>query len=231
MRDVNIVNFARAESDVAIKKLFDLAGLGTWLHNRAPTSIDNQPVIRMNCDTLYSGALLDLREPATVVLPDTGGRYQSLQVINQDHYSFSTIKPGRYDITAEAVGSVTVKDVPVREFWSVIVYDADGFIPANDVGVFSYNNVTAEPNADGSITIHFGGHPGQINYLPIADGWNYAIPGYALVAVRRLIDVSERLPWSRSRSSANVVVDDVIFLDGTSVTRTASARRASRFVP
>ena len=88
MQDVNIANFARAESDVAIKKIFDLAGLGTWLHSRAPTPIDNQPVIRMNRDTLYSGAVLDLSEPATVVLPDTGGRYQSLEVINQDHYSF-----------------------------------------------------------------------------------------------------------------------------------------------
>ena len=73
---------------------------------------------------------------------------------------------------------LTVKDVPVREFWSVIVYDANGFIPANDLGVYSYNNVTAEPNADGSITIHFGGDPGQINYLPITDGWNYTIRMY-----------------------------------------------------
>ena len=44
--------------------------------------------------------------------------------------------------------------------------------------------------------------------------------------MRRLIDVSERLPWSRPRNSANVVVDDVIFLDGSSVTRAASVRCA-----
>ena len=70
------------------------------------------------------------------------------------------------------------KDVPVRAFWSVIVYDADGFIPENELGIYSYNNVTAQPNEDGSITIHFGGDPDQINYLPIADGWNYAIRMY-----------------------------------------------------
>ena len=40
---------------------------------------------------------------------------------------------------------LTAKDVPVRAFWSVIVYDADGFIPENDLGVYSYNNITAEP--------------------------------------------------------------------------------------
>ncbi|MDH4104343.1 MAG: DUF1254 domain-containing protein [Thermoleophilia bacterium] len=90
---------------MAIKKVYDAAGLGAWLHFRVPTPIGNQPVIRMNRDTLYSAVVLDLSQPATVVLPDTGGRYQSLQVINQDHYSFSKIEPGRYDLTAEAVGS------------------------------------------------------------------------------------------------------------------------------
>jgi hypothetical protein len=70
------------------------------------------------------------------------------------------------------------KDVPVRAFWSVIVYDADGFIPENELGRYSYNNVTASPNEDGSITIHFGGDQDQINYLPVAEGWNYAIRMY-----------------------------------------------------
>ena len=73
---------------------------------------------------------------------------------------------------------LAVGDVPVRAFWSVIVYGADGFIPPNELGVYSYNNVTATPDADGSITIHFGGDPQQINHLPIADGWNYAIRMY-----------------------------------------------------
>jgi len=291
MKDVNVANFARAESDVAIKKVYDMVGLGTWGHVRLPTPIDQQSVIRMNRDKLYSGAVLDLSEPATVILPETGGRYQCLEVINQDHYSFAKTKPGRYELTQDEVGTryayctvrifcnaddpedikvanalqdelkieggasgeldipdwnieqmmeargalntlaklgvsnvgafgrkeevdpinhliwtaagwgglpnkqtvgdlgsvvkndgtphvLTVKDVPVRAFWSVIVYDADGFIPKNDLGVYSYNNVTAKPNADGSITIHFGGDPNQINYLPIAEGWNYAIRMY-----------------------------------------------------
>jgi hypothetical protein len=291
MQDVNIRNFARAESDVAIKKVYDAVGFGAWLHFRAPTPLDRQTVIRMNRDTLYSSAVLDLGEPATVIMPETNGRYQSLHVINQDHYSFARLEPGRYVLTQQNVGSryaylivrtfmdaddpediaacnavqdalaiegggsgpldipdwnmdqlatardalntlaklgasnvgafgteqetdpvnhlvfsaagwggmplantyavlgsvdnndgtphvLTVEDVPVRAFWSVIVYDADGFIPANDLGVYSYNNVTADPNPDGSITIHFGGDQDQINYLPIAEGWNYAIRMY-----------------------------------------------------
>jgi hypothetical protein len=291
MSDVNVATYVRAQSDVAIRKIYDAVGFGPWLHFRAPTPIDQQKVIRMNRDTLYSTVVLDLSEAATVIMPETGGRYQSLHVISQDHYSFAKIKPGRYELTEENVGSryayliirtffdandpedlkttnalqdalkvegggsgpldipdwnieqmitardalntlaklgasnegafgakektdpikhlifaaagwggmpnentiailgtvkendgtphvLTVKDVPVRAFWSVIVYDADGFIPENDLGIYSYNNVTAKPNADGSITIHFGGDKDQINYLPITEGWNYGVRMY-----------------------------------------------------
>ena len=292
MKDVNVLNFVRAESDAAIKKIYDIVGLSTCYHFRAPTPISNQTVIRMNRDTLYSAIMLDLSKPATIIMPEIGGRYQSMHVINQDHYSFAKIKPGRYELTQEMVGTryayviirtfldaddpedikacnaaqdaIQVegggsgpldipewnieqmmiirdalntiaklgidnlgalgtreetqpikhlifaavawggmpnkntigdlgsvkkndgtphvlnvpKDVPVRAFWSVIVYDANGFIPENDLGVYSYNNVTAKPNPDGSITIHFGGDPDQINYLPISEGWNYGIRMY-----------------------------------------------------
>ena len=58
MKDVNVSNFVRAESDVAIKKIYDIVGLGTWIHNRVPTPIDDQKVIRMNRDTLYSAVVL-----------------------------------------------------------------------------------------------------------------------------------------------------------------------------
>ena len=52
---------------------------------------------------------------------------------------------------------LTVKDVPVDGFWSVIVYNKDGYIPQNDRKVYSFNNLTAKPDADGSVTIQFGG--------------------------------------------------------------------------
>jgi hypothetical protein len=74
---------------------------------------------------------------------------------------------------------VTAKDVPVGEFWSITVYNKDGFLEPNDLNRNSYNNVTAERNDDGSVTIHFGGcGDGRINCIPITPGWNYLIRMY-----------------------------------------------------
>jgi hypothetical protein len=61
----------------------------------------------------------------------------------------------------------------VPALWSVTVYDADGFIPKNDLVIYSYNSVTARPDGAGSFTIHFGGDENQIHYLPITEGRNY----------------------------------------------------------
>ncbi|NIA02679.1 MAG: DUF1214 domain-containing protein [Planctomycetia bacterium] len=74
--------------------------------------------------------------------------------------------------------TLTVKDVPVDGFWSVTLYDKDGWMPVNKYDAYSFNNVTADKNDDGSITIHFGGNPEQSNFLPINEGWNYIVRQY-----------------------------------------------------
>ncbi len=74
--------------------------------------------------------------------------------------------------------ALTVKDVPVDAFWSVTVYDDKGMFIVNDYDAYSYSSVTAKKNEDGSVTIHFGGDPGQDNFLPIAPGWNYIVRMY-----------------------------------------------------
>lgn len=80
---------------------------------------------------------------------------------------------------------VMPKEVPVQAFWSVTVYNKEGFFAPNDRNAYSFNNLTAKQNADGSVTIHFGGDPTAANYLPITEGWNYIVrcylPGWQVI--------------------------------------------------
>lgn len=69
--------------------------------------------------------------------------------------------------------------VPVDGFWSVTVYNKDGYFTANPQNAYSLNNLTAQRSADGTIVIEFGGcEPPTANCLPITPGWNYIVRLY-----------------------------------------------------
>jgi hypothetical protein len=293
---VTVENFTRAETDTYFANLIkDSGGLGKFGHHREPPSIDNQIVIRMNRDTLYSSAVFDLDAgPATVTLPNAGKRFMSMQVINEDQYTPEVVYgAGNYMLTKEKIGTryvqtivrtlvdptspkdieevhalqdaikvnqksegkfeipnwdeashkkvreallvlaatlpdskrmfgtkqavdpvrfllgaavgwggnpdkdaaylqvtpakndgegvykLNVKDVPVSGFWSVSVYNAQGYYEKNPYNAYSINNITAQKSPDGSIGVQFGGCDGKIpNCLPIMKGWNYVVRLY-----------------------------------------------------
>ena len=85
---VNVDNFVRAETNKYFDRTIKQAGgLNTWMHLRQPTPIDKQIVIRMQRDTLYSAAIIDISKGANLILPEVGDRYMSIHVVNQDHYT------------------------------------------------------------------------------------------------------------------------------------------------
>jgi hypothetical protein len=293
---VTVDNFIRAESDLYFAGLLkDSGGIGKFNHRREPARIENQTVIRLNRDTLYSSALFDLDAgPATITLPDPGKRFMSMQVVNEDHYVPQVnYGAGSYTLTKAQVGTryvavairtlvdpanpkdleqvhalqdaikvsqkdvgrfeapnwdqasqkkvrdallvlattmpdfkkafgtksevdpvrhligtaagwggnpdkdatylnitpagndgskvykLTVKDVPVNAFWSVSLYNAEGYFEKNPYNAYSINSITGKKSADGAIAIQFGGCDGKIpNCLPIMKGWNYTVRLY-----------------------------------------------------
>ena len=104
---VTVSNFVRAETDKYFESVITESGrIGAFQHYRQPVPIERQQVIRMNRDTLYSAVVFDLTTPATVIKPETDGRFQSMLVINQDHYVVQVEHdPGAYMITREKAGT------------------------------------------------------------------------------------------------------------------------------
>ena len=100
---VTLENYEVAESDLAFYNVTKLVGMNTFFH--FPTGafdLDNQTVVRMNRDTYYSAAIIDTTQGATVTIPETGGRYLSVMVVQNDHYIDQVfLEPGTHEITSD----------------------------------------------------------------------------------------------------------------------------------
>lgn len=291
---VTVDNFVRAATNIEMEKYVKIAGGANRLaHVRQPTPVDHQPTIRMNRDTLYSMAVIDVTQGATLTIPDVGTRYLSAMVVNQDHYINKVFHGGgtytldqetfdtpyvivimrtlvdaadpadikavnaiqdamTLDVAADAPFNVPEYDhdefehilntalelarsvpdsahtfgskaqvdpirhflgtafgwgglpeseafylnvdpglpvaayrihvpaqVPVNAFWSISLYNADGFFQENVLGAYSVNSVTGTREADDSMIVHLGAcDDGRVNCLPIMPGWNYAVRMY-----------------------------------------------------
>ena len=96
--------------------------------------------------------------------------------------TYLNITPAKND--DGTVYKLNVKDVPVNAFWSVSVYNADGYFEKNTYNAYTLNNLTAQKSGDGSIVIQFGGCDGKVpNCLPTTEGLE--LHGTALSPARR----------------------------------------------
>jgi len=90
---------------------------------------------------------------------------------------YLNVTPSKND--GATIYKLTVKEVPVDGFWSISLYNGEGYFVQNKFNAYTLNNITAKKSDDGSITIQFGGCDGQIaNCLPTMPGWNYIVRLY-----------------------------------------------------
>jgi hypothetical protein len=92
--------------------------------------------------------------------------------------TYLSYNPARND--GSTIYKLTVPaDVPVEAFWSISVYNAEGYFQKNELNAYSLNNITAKKSPDGTVAVQFGGCDGKIpNCLPIMNGWNYTVRLY-----------------------------------------------------
>ncbi|SEP12922.1 Protein of unknown function [Halogranum amylolyticum] len=109
-------NYPRANCHAVFQTAVNRDGFGQFYHLRTLAPIEDQFSIQGNRDTLYSLGVFDLTEPVTITLPDSGDRYRSMNVQNEDQYvkKYAT-DPGEYTITQELTGT-RYAGVVVRTF-------------------------------------------------------------------------------------------------------------------
>jgi len=110
-------NFIRAESDVYMAAQLKDGAFGKFKHTREVAPVDKQLIVRLNRDTIYSSGVFDLDAgPVTITLPDSGGRFLSALIINEDHYNPEVFYgAGTHTLTRQDVGTRYVM-VGVRIF-------------------------------------------------------------------------------------------------------------------
>ena len=147
-----------------------------------------------NWDPVTQKALrADLLKRAAAI-PDTNNMYGPKGKVDPERHLIGTatgwganapedatyvpVIPAKND--GKTVHKLTLKgDVPVDGFWSISVYGDDGYFKPNVRNAYSINTVSAKRDADGSVTIQFGGCDGTTpNCIPITPGWNYWVRLY-----------------------------------------------------
>lgn len=91
--------------------------------------------------------------------------------------TYLSFVPAQNDGTT--VYKLTVGQVPVDGFWSISVYNSEGYFEKNPYNAYSINNLTATKDPGGAVTVQFGGCDGRTpNCLPTMKGWNYTVRLY-----------------------------------------------------
>jgi hypothetical protein len=92
---VNADNYARAEAAFQFEGMSKRSGgINKLVHVRQPIPLDRQRNMQMNRDTIYSSAVVDISSGASVSFADSGDRYMSIAIVNEDNYTTAVYHDG-----------------------------------------------------------------------------------------------------------------------------------------
>ncbi|CAN5393698.1 DUF1214 domain-containing protein [soil metagenome] len=93
--DFNVSDFAYkvSETDFNINRSLAKSSINEWAHQEDVSYVKTQQVIRENQDVIYSSAVVDVSQGATISLPK-GKTYQVVQVLDMQNYTVKTLYPG-----------------------------------------------------------------------------------------------------------------------------------------
>lgn len=118
-KTVTPASYIRAEVDGRFAVFQQRAGgkVNEFYLISRPVPTDEQPVVRMNRDTLYGGGVIDTAQGARVYVPEVAdGRYISLMVIDNDHYTVDIFhEPGWHEIKSPTRYCVAVPRVELHD--------------------------------------------------------------------------------------------------------------------
>ncbi len=100
-RIVTPESYPTDETSRQILKSQDLVGVNIFNHKPQLTPTDKQPVVRMNRDTYYSMAVIDVSKGASITMPEIPeGKYMSIQPVTEDHrIQVMQYGAGTFDLT------------------------------------------------------------------------------------------------------------------------------------
>ena len=104
---VNIDNYIVAETSKHFANTVRFArGVNRFSHARQLIPIAKQSIERMNRDTIYRSAVVNISQGASVTVPDAGERYMSVVVIDENNYTTAIWhNSGTYPLSVAEHGS------------------------------------------------------------------------------------------------------------------------------
>lgn len=94
--------FIQAESRAFIANFIGRNGINQWFHFQALANKDDKWVVSPNNDTIYSMAGVNVTDGFTLIIPDVGKRFVSIQIIDENHMTpFYLYGGGTYKFTRD----------------------------------------------------------------------------------------------------------------------------------